>query len=48
MAVMILISDMKGSHSIVRKLYVVMVQYIELEEFLTKVTEWVRYWRSTY
>jgi len=43
MAAMILISDMNESHLIVRKLYVVMVQYIELKEFLTKVTEWVKY-----
>ena len=39
MAVMILKSDMRESHPIATKLYMVMVQYIELEEFLIKVTE---------
>ena len=36
---MILKSDMRESHLIARKLYMVMVQYVELEEFFIKVTE---------
>lgn len=39
MVVMILKLDMGESHLIARKLYMVIVQYIELEEFLIKVTE---------